>query len=59
VAGVIAESKLKELHPSMPVMYIKAVTKDTSVRIVLLLQTHLNNFCEILSSGQNGCEEPV
>ena len=27
-AGYIAESNLKELYPSMPVMYIKAVTQD-------------------------------
>ena len=30
-AGSIAESKLKELHPAMPVMFIKAVTQDASV----------------------------
>ena len=28
---MIVESKLKELHPSMPIMYIKAVTQDISV----------------------------
>merc|ERR1719275_549483 len=28
--GTIAESKLKELHPMMPVMYVKAVTQDIS-----------------------------
>ena len=29
--GAIAESKLKELHPAMPVMSIRAVTQDISV----------------------------
>ena len=28
--GAIAESKLKELHPAMPIIFIKAVTQDIS-----------------------------
>ena len=32
-AGSIAESKLKELYPAMPVMFIKAVTQDESVSV--------------------------
>ena len=35
VTGVIAESKLKELHPCMPVMYVKAIMQETSVRHVV------------------------
>ena len=34
-AGSIAESKLKELYPAMPVMFIKAVTQDESVSVSL------------------------
>lgn len=29
--GSIVESKLKELHPIMPVMYIRAITQDKQV----------------------------
>ena len=32
--GAIGESKLKELHPAMPVMYVKAVTQDISVSLM-------------------------
>ena len=32
--GAIGESKLKELHPAMPVMYVKAVTQDISVSLI-------------------------
>ena len=32
-AGSIAESKLKDLHPPMPVMFIKAVTQDIGVSV--------------------------
>ena len=31
--GVIVESKLKELHPSMPIIYIKAVSQEINVNI--------------------------
>ena len=30
--GSIVESRLKELHPVMPVMYIRAITQDKQVR---------------------------
>ena len=29
--GIIVESKLKELHPTMPIIYIKAVTQEINV----------------------------
>ena len=32
--GVIVESKLKELHPSMPIMFIKAVSQEINVKII-------------------------
>ena len=32
--GVIVESKLKELHPSMPIMFIKAVSQEINVNII-------------------------
>ena len=32
--GVIVESKLKELHPSMPIMFIKAVSQEINVKIM-------------------------
>lgn len=31
--GSIVESRLKELHPFMPVMYIRAITQDKQVII--------------------------
>ena len=31
--GVIVESKLKELHPSMPIIYIKAVSQEINVNM--------------------------
>ena len=34
--GVIVESKLKELHPSMPIIYIKAVSQEINVNIILI-----------------------
>ena len=34
--GVIVESKLKELHPSMPIIYIKAVSQEINVNIVFI-----------------------
>ena len=30
--GIIIESKLKELHPTMPILYIKAVSQEINVR---------------------------
>ena len=35
--GVIVESKLKELHPTMPIIYIKAVSQEINVK-------YLRNF---------------
>ena len=33
--GVIVESKLKELHPTMPIIYIKAVSQEINVKYLL------------------------
>ena len=44
--GSIAESKLKELHPAMPVMLVKAVTQDISVCSIILL-----NIMTFIPSG--------
>ena len=41
-AGSIAESKLKELHPAMPIMFIKAVTQETSVSVLQNMTTSRN-----------------
>ena len=35
--GFIAESKLKELHPTMPIIYIKAVSQEINVNILIAI----------------------
>ena len=39
--GTIAESRLKELHPSMPIMFIKAITQDKQVSLHTFSSTPL------------------
>ena len=51
--GSIADSRLKELHPSMPVMYIKAVTQ-----VYCRLQTKVSMvFMVRISGGEGGFEK--
>ena len=61
--GSIAESVLKDLYPSMPVMYIKAVTQVGSQASMLkLLKSKIKAMKypkPILFSGQARSEEPV
>ena len=50
-SGYIAESHLKELYPSMPVMYIKAVTQDK-------LETRNFYECPVYKTRQRGERAP-
>lgn len=34
--GSIVESRLKELHPIMPVMYIRAITQDKQASYIIV-----------------------
>ena len=39
--GSIVESKMKELHPMMPVMFIKALTQDKNENRYVILITFI------------------
>ena len=42
--GVIVESKLKELHPTMPIIYIKAVSQEINVKYLSEILESISDF---------------
>ena len=48
--GCLVDSKLKELHPSLPIMFIKAVTQDIADK----QETRFLYSCPVYRTRQRG-----